>query len=121
MPHTMNWEDHGVYKRFDGFVSYREYAHSQEEVLSNPRCDDIRFVINDLLAVEGYSLTREQAEYLAVFNRGSSLSNPKLRIAYVTTDTSIKLLIKLLSSLSALELGVFPTLDAAREWADAPR
>ena len=54
--------------------------------MSHYRIDECRYVINNLLDVEHYSITRDQAEYLAAYNRGSSFSNPHLRIAYVTTD-----------------------------------
>jgi hypothetical protein len=113
----MRWEPRGVYKRFSGFISFQEYARSQEQVLSDPRIDDMDYVINDFLAISGYSLTEEQAEYLAAFNRGSSYSNPRLRVAYVTTDKRALLLIKLVSGLSSLKIKAFPTLEAARVWA----
>lgn len=119
MPYTMSWEDKGVYKHFSGHVSYPEYARSQEQVLSDHRTDTLRYVINDLLAVESYAITTDQAEYLAAFNRGPSLSNPNLRIAYVTTDIKIRMAIKLVAIISSYELCVFPTLAAAREWSSS--
>lgn len=118
MPYEMTWEPRGIYKRFTGFISFQEYARSQEQVLSDPQIDDMDYVINDLLAIQGYSLTEEQAEYLAAFNRGSSYSNPRLRVAYVTTDTRALLLIKLVSSLSSFKIKSFPTLEQARIWAE---
>jgi hypothetical protein len=115
----MSWESKGVYKHFSGHVAYPEYARTQELVLSDHRTDTIRYVINDLLAVESYSITTDQAEYLAAFNRGPSIYNPHLRIAYVTTDTKIRMLIKLVAVISSYELFVFPTLSAARQWSAA--
>lgn len=119
MAYELQWEARGVYKRFNGHVSFPEYARSQELVLGNVRSDDIRYVSNDLLEVEGYAITTEEAEYLAAFNRGTSLSNPHLRVAYVTTDLKIALLVKLVAPLLSFELKVFPTLAAARAWCDA--
>jgi hypothetical protein len=119
MPYEIFWEARGVYKRFEGFVAVQDYLRSQESVLGDRRCDDIRYIINDFLGVEGYSVTSDDAEYSAVITRGASLSNPRIRIAYVTTDTKIILLIKLVSKLSSFELKIFSTLAAAREWVDA--
>jgi hypothetical protein len=116
MPYELFWEPRGVYKRFNGFVAIQDYLRSQEAVLGDRRCDDIRYIINDFLAIEGYSMTPDDAEYSAVITRGASLSNPRIRIAYITTDTNIILLIKLVSKLSSFELKIFPTLEAAREW-----
>ncbi len=118
----MTWERRGVYKRFAGFVSYEEYARSQERVLGDPRTDDLRYIINDLREMEGYSVTREQLEYLAAFNRASSYSNPEVRIAYVTTDLKIILLLKAAALVSTYPLKAFSTPEAAREWAaEGPR
>lgn len=116
MSHEITWEARGVYKRFTGFVSYEEYARTQEEVLSDPRVDSIRYVINDLLEVEGYSVTRDQVEYLAAFNRGTSFSNPRIRIAYVVKTPAARLLVKAGSMISSLTLKDFSTLEAARDW-----
>lgn len=116
MPYTITWEGRGFYKRFTGRVTYQEYARSQEQVLGDERIDEARYVINDMLAVEGYAITSDEAEYLAAFNRGSSYSNPRLRVAYVTTDIRAILLLRLASTISSLELKAFPTLEEARAW-----
>ncbi len=120
MPHEIIWEPKGVYKRFSGFLSYEEYARTQEEILADPRVDGIRYIINDLLAVEGYSVSRDQAEYLAAFNRGTSFSNSRIRIAYATTNAAARLLIKAAAVVSSLTVKDFSTLEAARAWAEAP-
>ncbi len=117
MSYEITWEEHGVYKRFWGFVSYQEYSRSQESVLGDPRVDEIRYIINDLLAVEGYTVTTEQAEYLASFNRGSSFSNPRIRIAYVTRDAKVIFLMRAMSAISSYRLKDFPTLEDAKSWA----
>lgn len=120
MPYVLNWEEKGVYKRFFGFVSFQEYARSQEMVLADARSDDIRWIINDLRDMEGYSITAEQAEYSAAYNYGSSLSNPKIRVAYVTSDLKLKLLIRMVGPFSALQVKDFSDLDEARRWALSP-
>lgn len=119
MSFEITWENHGAYKRFSGFVAFEEYARSQQMVLGDERTDDLHYIINDLSAIEGYSGTREQAEYLAAFNHGASLSNPRIRIAYVTSDLRIIALIGVASLLSSYELKAFPTLDQARAWANS--
>lgn len=116
VPYELTWEERGVYKRFWGFVSFQEYARTQELVLGDARADDIRYVINDFLAVEGYTATTEQAAYLAAFNRGSSFSNPRIRIAYVTMDPKVIFLLKAGAVFSSYPVKSFPTLEAAREW-----
>lgn len=120
MPHEIIWEERGVHKRFSGFLSFEEFARVQEEILADPRVDTLRYIINDFLAVEGYSVTREQAEYSGAINRGTSFSNARIRVACVTTDMSVRLLIIAAALFSSLEVRTFPTLDMARAWAGAP-
>jgi hypothetical protein len=116
MPFELTWEARGVYKRFTGKVSFEDYSRSQELVLGDIRTDHLRYVINDLLSVEGYSVTKDQLEYLAAFNKGASLSNPRIRIAYVTRDLRVIAMLKLAAVLSSFELRHFPTLEDARAW-----
>ncbi len=116
MPYELTWEERGVYKRFWGFISFQEYARTQELVLGDSRIDDMRYVINDFRAVEGYTVTAEQVAYLAAFNRGSSFSNPRIRIAYVTSDAKVIFLLRAGAVFSSYPLKDFATLEAAREW-----
>lgn len=71
---------------------------------------------DDLLDVEGYTVTTEEAEYLAAFNRGSSFSNPRIRIAYVTRDPKLIWLMRAAAVFSSYSVKDFPTPEAAREW-----
>lgn len=117
MSYALTWEKSGVYKKFRGQISFQEYAKSQAQVLSDPRADEIRYILNDLLEMTGYTVTREEAEESAAFNRASALSNPHVRVAYVTTDVKLRLLLKLAGVFSAYEIRAFNSLDEARRWA----
>jgi hypothetical protein len=117
MPFEIVWEPRGVYKRFTGNVSFQEYMRSQEIVLGDVRTDDLKYVINDLTAAEGYSASADDAEYSAAFNEGVSRTNPRLQVAYVTTDVRAIALIKIGAVFSSLVVKRFPTLEEARAWA----
>jgi len=118
MPYTIEWEPKGVCKRFSGVCSWAEYARSQEDVLGDARLDDIRYIINDLQGVESYSITADEAEYSAAITRGASLSNPRLRIAYVTTDRRIAMLVMAVRALSPYRVATFATEAEARSWCE---
>lgn len=111
MPYAMTVDKYGVYKRFWGKVSYQEYAESQERVFCDQDVEHFRYVVNDLLAVEGFSITRDQVEYLAALNRGPSFRNPNLQVAYVATDFKVRALVEVARHISAFKLHVFTTLD----------
>jgi hypothetical protein len=120
MPHHIIGEPTGVYKLFTGFVDASEYLATQREILSDPRIDSMRYIINDWLAVEGYAAGIGDAEYSAAFNRGTSFSNPRLRVAFVTANPAVRMLIAAASPISSLPVKAFSTLDEARAWAEAP-
>jgi len=122
MPCEIIWEEHGVYKRFSGLVSYAEYRRSQERVLADARTDSLRYnslryIINDASAIEGFVGTADDAEESAAFNYATSLSNPAMRIAFVTSDFRLIAMVKVASVLSSFPLKCFATLEAARAWA----
>ena len=117
MPCEITWEEHGVYKRFSGMVSYAEYRRSQERVLADARTDSLRYIINDASAMEGFLGTTDDAEESAAFNYATSLSNPAMRIAYVTSDLRLIAMIKVASVMSSYPLKCFATLEAAHAWA----
>lgn len=116
MPYTMEWEPKGVFKKFTGTCSWSEYAQSQEDVLGDARLDDIRYIINDLLSVESYSITADEAQYSAAITRGASMSNPKVKIAFVTTDSRIAILVMAVRTLTPYQVKTFPSVEAARVW-----
>ena len=118
MAHKIIWEEKGVYKHFSGFVNASEYLGSQQEVLSDPRIDRMRYVINDFLTVDGYAGSNDDAEYSAAFNRATSFSNPRLRVAFVTNSTAIRMLIAAAAPISSLPVKAFSTLSEARAWAE---
>jgi hypothetical protein len=121
MPYTIEWEGRGFYKRFTGRVAFQEYARSQEEVTSDPRFDDAKYIINDFLAIDGYTISHDDAEYSAAYTRGPSYTNPRVRVAYVTNDAKISLLVRMAKAVSFMKIETFPTLAAARAWCLAER
>lgn len=121
MPYTIEWEPRGVYKRFSGVCSWAEFLRSQEAVLGDARLDDIHYSINDLQGVENISIisiTGDEAEYSAAITRGSSLSNPTLKIAFVTADRRITMLAMAVRALTPLRVATFATEAEARSWCE---
>jgi hypothetical protein len=50
LAYAIAWEAAGVRKRFSGHVTDEEPMRSVVEVESDPRFDDLRYVVNDFLA-----------------------------------------------------------------------
>jgi len=86
MPFSNVWEPRGVCTRFSGFVSASEYIRSAEEICADPRFDQLRFVIKDLLTITGHSIDRDAFEPIAAIRYGARYTNPNIYVILLTTD-----------------------------------
>ena len=86
MPYANVWESRGVCTRFSGTVSAGEYVRSAEEICADPRFDELRFVIKDLLAIDGHSIDRDAVDPIAAIRYGARYSNPNIYLIVLTAD-----------------------------------
>jgi hypothetical protein len=86
MPFANVWEPRGVCTQFSGFVTAEEYVRSAEEICADPRFDDLRFVIKDLLAIDGHSIDRAAVEPIAAIRYGARYTNPNIYLILLTAD-----------------------------------
>ena len=86
MPYSNVWESRGVCTRFSGTVSAGEYVRSAEEICADPRFDELRFVIKDLLAIDGHSIDRDAVDPIAAIRYGARYSNPNIYLIVLTAD-----------------------------------
>lgn len=120
MAHEVVWEPRGVYRRFWGPLDAMEYARVQDEVFGAPRFDSLNQSIVDFADVTQFRVTVAEAEVIAANNRGGFLSNPQLRIAFVTSDAAMTELLSRITPISAYPIRVFPTTELARSWLAVP-
>lgn len=113
------WESRrGAYKRFSGHVTEEQMIHSLTQIESDPRFDELRYVINDFLGVDSFAISEECVLMMAAIDNAASTSNPNIRIAVIATDLQIQALAKLyaLSPLNAYPTEVFLDPGDARAW-----
>jgi hypothetical protein len=116
----IDWEPRGFVRRFRGFVTGAELMQSVAAVGGDPRFDDLRYVINDCRAVEGFDVTAEKIRLVAALDGAAARTNPRVRIAVVTTDERILDLAAMYaaSPLAPYPTRCFPSLEEARTWLD---
>ena len=119
MPYSNVWESRGVCTRFSGTVSAGEYVRSAEEICADPRFDDLRFVIKDLLAIDAHSIDLEAIDPIAAIRYGARYSNPNIYLILLTADPRLAPLAE--PDLSPLLRGLYETCAfadeaAARRW-----
>lgn len=121
MAYEILWETGGVNKHFHGHVTDDELIQSLVQVESDPRFDSIRYVINDFLQVEDFTVSEDGVLMASAIDRGAAQSNPHIRIAVVATDTQVHALAKLYaaSPVNAYPTEVFLNDCEARRWISA--
>jgi hypothetical protein len=122
MGYNIVWEPDGIHKHYSGFVTGREFLESYRKIHSDPRFDEVRYVINDLTKITGHELTADALTDLAVANFGAHLSNPNCRVVFVTSDGNLaKTITKNLMSpdLKSYQVEVKSTVSEARDWLDS--
>ena len=119
MPYADVWEPRGVCTQFSGFVTAEEYVRSAEDICADPRFDELRFVIKDLLAIAGHSIDREAVEPIAAIRYGARYTNPNIYLILLTADPRLAPLSQpdSKSSLRGLyDTCAFADEAAARRW-----
>ena len=113
------WEPRGVCTQFSGFVTAEEYVRSAEDICADPRFDDLRFVIKDLLRIDGHSIDPEAHDPIAAIRYGARFTNPNILLVLLTTDPRLVPFAHpgRTSHLHGLcESHAFASEDAARRW-----
>ncbi|MBS4097034.1 MAG: hypothetical protein KGZ83_09400 [Sulfuricella sp.] len=122
MGYEIVWEPRGVSKVFFGHVTAEEFMQSLVMVESDPRFDDLSFVINDFLGVDSFAVGEDEVLMAAAIDKGAAVSNPNIKVAVLSDDAQIQALAELYA---ASPLNVYPTAtfsDAAqaRDWLARP-
>jgi hypothetical protein len=108
----------GVYKKFSGYVTAREFFESMIRVYEDPDFERFVFSINDFSEITGFSVGEKDMRTFAAHRLGAAFT-AKIFVAIVTDDP------KLASSISSYQLmtrssntptEIFPTLEQALIW-----
>lgn len=119
MPCLVSWEARGVYQRLHGFVSIVEYRQSIQAIQSNPKFDDLYYVIVDCLDLTDDDFTDENMVETAIFGHVAHRSNVHAPVAFVTTSPRLTGFIKqhFIGELSqVMDIAVCETIAEARGW-----
>lgn len=119
MPHSLIWEDSGVYVHFQGTVTAGELVGVYDEIARDSRSDTIRYVITDYLAARrSEEMTRTDVIGFAARERGAAYSNATVWRAAVAVDPTVVEFLRYFQSLrvSPDPFRIVATVDEARDW-----
>ena len=121
MSYTTEWETHGVYWYYQNLVNGAELIKSNMEIYGDERFDTMKYQIVDTTAVTEFQVTRDDMLKVAAYDKAAALSNPRVKVAIVAKNTSIKTLTELYDAAntgSPWETRVFESVAEARAWVD---
>ena len=122
MPHITKWEKDGCIIRVFDTLSSDEFELINNEFNGNSHYDETRYFIIDLTRIVAAKISWDDIEIVAYKNAASSLSNKKIRGAFVTNLPAISEIVAYYIHKSA-EAGnlwvqaVFSDFETAERWA----
>lgn len=122
MAHSLEWNGRGLFRAYSGSVSGAEIIAVNELTFSDPRFDELRYLISDYSAVEENNVSMEDVVRIASLNFAASKSNSQIRIAIVATDENVTALAALFNFESEelknpWKTAIFATAEEALAWA----
>ena len=119
MPYVDTWEPKGLVRKWSGFITGAEFASAVQRTAADARFGNLRYIISDFLDVLGHSIEEREMESVAASRIGSGYTNPKIRVALITTDPSIARLKDMIDSnmfRTPYETRVLASVAEARDW-----
>ena len=119
-PYRITWEEpYGVYARFTGWLTPESVARLARDLTSDPRYDDLRYAIVDLLESPGHTFRRDDRSGVGAAMAemiGARFSNQHVLEVAIATDPRMLNFIATYATVTTRPFRVFDTLDAARDW-----
>lgn len=118
MPIQLSWVPHGIHRTYAGYITAQELRDTVIRAQVDPRFDDVKYQISDLLGITGFEDAPESVEELAALVFGGITGHRHICMAYVATDPQVVQLVQLALSVfgDRCPTGLFPTMEKAKAW-----
>lgn len=119
MPHTLAWEDKGVYWKYYGHVSGDEVVEASASIYGDPRFDNLHYKLVDFTDVEILDMSAEQILKIASQHDAARLSNPKIKNALISNTNTEQALIQFrdfFNERESWEVQIFENIKEANDW-----
>lgn len=119
MSYELIWEPRGVLRKFTGNLTFSDVMSSSVTVESDPRFDDIRYVISDFSGVKTTEIGRDDIAEIVAIDAAAARSNKRIQGAVVVADgTMLTLVLDYVNSpMNTYPVFFFGSLESARSWA----
>lgn len=85
-----NWEPHGVRWRYYGTTSGEEIVSASKLIYGDPRFDDLRYKLVDLVEADSFAMERHDIAEIASQHKAAALSNPNVKTAIIVKESCVE-------------------------------
>ncbi len=121
MPYHTDWKGSFLCRKFSGKISSEEIVTATEELINDPRFDQLSIIISDYLDISEIDLSMREAIRLAHLCHAASKTNSRIKSGVLVTNETAQALASLVSyELEELnspwENIYFNTWEEAKSW-----
>jgi hypothetical protein len=117
MAYQIEWARNSAYGNFSGLANFLEVMQVVQTMHVHPDYDQFRYIMLDFAKVTRFDNNLVNSIEFLAHMIGASVTNPKLKIAIVTTDDNILELANELQTHAQINMKVFTSPNEAYEWA----
>lgn len=118
MSYEVKWEDRGVVRRFHGRVVPVESSEFIQQIVGDPRYDQLRYWIADYRGAEFTEFSDEDLTYISAMHVGAFAINPHVLIVAIAADPQAVAVLERYRRLniSGYDLKICASEPEARAW-----
>ena len=122
MPYVNTWEPGGVYRKFNGLVSSKDFVTSIKSVLGDHRFDTLKYVVIDYLDASEFEFTLFDRMLVRALRIGAFHTNSRIKIAIVTSSETIRQSVQesIDKNETMFQTAVFSSIKEANVWSGRP-
>lgn len=120
MPIVINYTGSGIHRVFSGRIDFVDVYQANEKVWGHPAWDKFRYMVDDLRDISSTSFNRDDAALTGKMHIPAASSNPRLRVAAISNDPKILLVLEEFKSLmvdTGWQYRICRTPEEAWDWA----
>ena len=118
MGYTLIKEPHGFYCKYTDYVTPDDFLDAMVEVNAHPYFRQATYCIHDFLCIDGMRKGKTDLALILAHSLGGSTSNPRVKIAIITTDENTLTFATWYQQSSDENVAYFEMPQVARSWAD---
>ncbi|BCO27789.1 hypothetical protein MIZ03_2680 [Rhodoferax lithotrophicus] len=116
MSYSVSWISHGCNVTYSDRVTFEEFMGSILAIHAHENYDVISYVIHDMTNVAELDFSEVDMTRIVAHELGARFTNPHVRPAVVSTNTTMGSMTRAFNEITKLEIGFFPTVREANDW-----